>query len=174
MSFKRTGNPTVIVADAVITSFARGHWGSRADRVAIAASHLGRGGLVWLVTDAALEAHRSRRPLPSRGVVRAVACSYGFSLLLARVVGRRRPCHSDGGALIECPDGPGLPSDQTAAAFAGAEAIRRRHPRLAGLLYGAAAVIALARVYCGVHHLTDTIAGAAFGIATAAATANRS
>jgi membrane-associated phospholipid phosphatase len=173
MSFERSGNPAVIVDDAV-TSFARRHWGSRADPVAIAASHLGRGGLLWLLTDAALEAHRSRRPLPSRGVVRAVAFSYGFSLLLARLVGRRRPCHSDGGALIECPHGPGLPSDQTAAAFAGAEAIRRRHPRLAGLLYAVAAVIALARVYCGVHHLTDTIPGAAFGIATAGATANRS
>jgi membrane-associated phospholipid phosphatase len=37
-------------------------------------------------------------------------------------------------------------------------------------LYATAAAIALARVDCGVHHLSDTIAGATFGVATAAMT----
>jgi membrane-associated phospholipid phosphatase len=168
MSFERSGDRAVIVDDTV-TSFARRNWGSRLDPVAIAVSHLGRGGLLWLLTDAALEARTSRRPLPTGGVARAIAVSYGSSLLLARLLRRQRPCHRGGGALVECPDGPGLPSDQTAAAFAAAHAIRSRHPHLAAPLYTAATAIALARVYCGVHHLTDTIVGAAFGIATAAA-----
>jgi membrane-associated phospholipid phosphatase len=159
--------------DAWVSSFVRRHWGSRIDAVAIAVSHAGRGGLLWLVADAALQAHDSHLLLPSRRVVRAVALSYGCSLVLARMVGRKRPCHSERSALIECPEGPSFPSDQTAAAFAGAEAIRRQHPRAAGALYAAAAAIAVARVYCGVHHVTDTLAGAAFGIATGAVTAAR-
>jgi membrane-associated phospholipid phosphatase len=108
--------------------------------------------------------------LPSGEVVRAVALSYGSSLLLARLIRRERPCQNGGGALIECPDGPGLPSDQTAAAFAAAHAISNRRPTLRGPLYATATAIALARVYCGVHHLSDTIAGAALGVATAATT----
>jgi undecaprenyl-diphosphatase len=136
--------------------------------LAIAVAHVGRGGIVWLLADAALEASEARRPLPAGPILRAVGLSYGSSLVLARLIRRARPCH-DAAALIECPDGPGLPSDQTAAAFAAAHAIARRHSHLASPLYTAAAAIALARVYCGVHHLTDTIAGAAFGIATATA-----
>jgi undecaprenyl-diphosphatase len=136
----------------------------------ITLSHLGRGGLLWLAADAALQTRATRRPLPSGEVVRAVAFSYGSSLLLARFIRRERPCHDGGGALIDCPDGPGLPSDQTAAAFAAAYVLGRGQPKLTGLVYATAAAIALARVYCGVHHLSDTIAGAALGVATAATT----
>jgi membrane-associated phospholipid phosphatase len=158
------------IIDRTVTSLARRHWGSRLDPLAIALSHLGRGGLLWLATDAALQTRTGSRPLPTRHVVRAVALSYGSSLLLARLIRRDRPCHHGGVALIECPDGPGLPSDQTAAAFAAAYAISRRRPALGVPLYATAAAIALARVYCGVHHLSDTIAGATFGVATAAIT----
>jgi len=148
----------------------RRRWGSRLDLPAIAACHLGSGGLLWLAADAALQTRAGRKPLPTRQVLRSVVLSYGSSLLLARVVQRRRPCHADGKALIECPDGPGLPSDQTAAAFAAAFTISGRRPELTVMLYATAATIALSRVYCGVHHLSDTLAGAAFGIAVAAGT----
>jgi len=158
------------IVDRAVTSFARRQWGSRLDPAAVALSHLGRGGLFWLAADAAIEARTAGRPLPTREVVYAVGLSYGGSLLLARVLGRSRPCQPDGQALIDCPDGPALPSDQTAAAFAAAHAISRRRAELAAPLYTTAVAIALARVYCGVHHLSDTVAGAAFGIAVAAGT----
>jgi membrane-associated phospholipid phosphatase len=156
--------------DRAVTSFARRHWGSRLDSTAVAVSHLGRGGLLWLAAEAALEARSGRRPLPSREIVSSVGLSYCSSLLLARALRRSRPCHPDGNALIDCPDGPGLPSDQTAAAFAAAFGISRRRPKLRGPVYATAAAIALARVYCGVHHLSDTLAGAAFGMAVATGT----
>jgi hypothetical protein len=161
------------IIDRSVTELARRHWGNAFDRVAIAVSNIGRGGVLWLAADAALQARARRRPLPRRGVVRAVALSYGSSIMLARLLARPRPCQRDGLALVECPDGPGLPSDQTAAAFAGAYAIARLHPRLGPPLYAAAVAIALARIYCGVHHLTDTVAGAALGFATSTATAGR-
>jgi undecaprenyl-diphosphatase len=167
--FAHCGNFPRIV-DRAVTSFARRYWGSRLDQPAVALSHPGRGGLLWLAADAALEARSGRPPLPTRHVVSSVGLSYCSSLLLARVLQRSRPCQADGDALIECPDGPGLPSDQTAAAFAAAHSISRRRPKLSGPLYATAAAIALARVYTGVHHLSDTIAGAALGTAVAAGT----
>lgn len=169
--FAHCGNTPPII-DRAVTSFARRYWGSRLDQPAVALSHLGRGGLIWLAADAALEARSGRPPLPTRDVVSSVGLSYCSSLLFARVLQRSRPCHADDDALIECPDGPGLPSDQTAAAFAAAHSISRRRPKLGGPLYATASAIALARVYCGVHHLSDTLAGAAFGTAVAAATSH--
>jgi undecaprenyl-diphosphatase len=169
IEIRRPRKPPRII-DRTVTSFARRHWGSPLDPLAITLSHLGRGGVLWLATDAALQARSHEQPLPSGPVVRAVALSYGSSLLLARLIRRDRPCHDGGEALIECPDGPGLPSDQTAAAFAAAHAISSRRPTLRGPLYAFATAIALARVYCGVHHLSDTIAGGTFGVATAAMT----
>jgi undecaprenyl-diphosphatase len=141
--------------DRAVTSFARRRWGNRLDPLAIGVAHLGRGGVLWLAADAALQAQAARRPLPSRDVLRS------------------RPCHAEGEALIECPEGPGLPSDQTAAAFAGAYSIARRRPAFAAPLYAIAGGIGLARVYCGVHSLSDVVGGAAFGI-TIAARASRS
>jgi membrane-associated phospholipid phosphatase len=167
VSFERIGNGAIMIDD-IVTQLARRHWGTRVDAAAIWASHLGRGGLVWLTADAALRSRRSRLPLPSSAVVRATGLSYVGSLLLARLLGRSRPCHGGQPALIDCPQGPGLPSDQTAAAFAGAYALSRRYPSAAGAFYCLATAIAAARVYCGVHHLTDTIAGAAIGTAIAA------
>jgi undecaprenyl-diphosphatase len=169
IQIRRQRKPPPII-DSTVTSLARRHWGSRLDPLAVAISHLGRGGLLWLATDAVLQTHTGGRPLPSRDVVRAVALSYGSSLLLARLLRRDRPCHHGGEALIECPDGPGLPSDQTAAAFAAAYSIGRRRPTIRAPLYATATAIALARVYCGVHHLSDTLAGAALGVATTATT----
>jgi membrane-associated phospholipid phosphatase len=169
IGFARCGNRRRIV-DRAVTAFARRHWGSRLDPLAVVVSHLGRGGVLWLAADAALEARDARRPLPTRRVAYAVALGYGSSLLLARILRRDRPCHPERQALIECPDGPGLPSDQTAAAFAGAYAISRRRPTLGPALYAVATAIALARVYCGVHHLSDTLGGAALGTAAARAT----
>jgi membrane-associated phospholipid phosphatase len=171
--FRRFGKGGAII-DAFVTSFARRRWGSCFDRAAIATSHLGRGGVLWILLDAIVEARASGRVLATRDVTGAVAVAYTSSIVLARVVKRRRPCHSDGRALIECPDGPGLPSDQTAAAFAAAYTLRRHAPALGPPLYALAGALALARVYCGVHHLTDTIAGAAFGTAVAVAVSARS
>lgn len=161
------------MVDGAVTRFVRSRWGTRLDPVAAACSQLGRGGVLWLAIDAAAEARSSRRALPARPVVEAVGLEYGSSLLLARILRRRRPCHVDGRALIECPSGPGLPSYQAAAAFAGAHAIAAGHPRLAAPVYLAAGAVGLARVYCGVHHLTDVAAGAALGIGVAASRASR-
>ena len=151
--------------DRSVSDGARRHWGTRVDRLPMYASNLGRGGVVWLLADAATNAARGRSPLPSRTLATRTAIAYTLSLALARVIRRPRPCHGTGASLIDCPPGPGLPSDQTAAAFAAAATFHRTGSPHAAPAIALATVIALARVYCGVHHLTDVITGATIGTA---------
>lgn len=76
---------------------------------------------------------------------------------------RARPCERGVEALTTCPDSSSMPSDQAAAAFAGAVMVARLRPELGPLAYAAATVNALARVYVGAHFPTDVLVGAAIG-----------
>jgi undecaprenyl-diphosphatase len=60
-----------------------------------------------------------------------------------------------------------FPSGHSATAFAGATMLAAYAPRLRVPLYALATLIALSRLYNGVHYPTDAIAGAALGTATA-------
>ncbi len=62
-----------------------------------------------------------------------------------------------------------MPSAHASTAFAAAVAAGLVHPRLRWPLLALAALIALSRVWLGVHYLTDVIAGAALGAAIALA-----
>jgi membrane-associated phospholipid phosphatase len=148
-------------------SFARNLWGGPLDRVIAVAGQAGTGGIVWVAAEAALNRRRGGSARPSAGVTGAVYASYVSSMVLARLIRRPRPCDGNGFSLITCPTGPSLPSDQTAAGFAAAYAISTQHPQARTGLYAAATVIALARVYCGVHYPSDVVSGAGFGLATA-------
>jgi undecaprenyl-diphosphatase len=61
-----------------------------------------------------------------------------------------------------------MPSGHASTAFAAALAVGLAHPRLRWPLLALAALVALSRVWLGVHYLTDVIAGAALGAAVAA------
>jgi undecaprenyl-diphosphatase len=60
-----------------------------------------------------------------------------------------------------------FPSGHAATAFAGATALSRFLPRRLLPLFALAAAIAWSRVYVGVHYVSDVVAGAALGVATA-------
>jgi membrane-associated phospholipid phosphatase len=136
-----------------------------ADRVAVALSHLGRGGVAWFVLAAAIGS--GRRGLGRRDgtlvSATAIASALATSALLARITQRPRPCDRGVRSLIPCPDGGSLPSDQAAAAFAAAEMLGWLEPQARPLLRAVAALLALSRVAVGAHYPTDTLAGAALG-----------
>jgi membrane-associated phospholipid phosphatase len=132
-------------------------------------SNVGRGGLSWLALLALARASgRIERTAQLAGSGAAILASYGGSLLLARALGRTRPCRNGVTPLIECPDGPSLPSDQVAGAFAAAVVVGTALPRLRRPLLALATALAAARVYVGVHYPADVAAGAALGAATGA------
>ena len=141
-------------------------------RLAVGLAHLGRGGVLWIAIGVAGHG-LTGRPWSTIRLAVGVLTAYAGSAGLARVIRRGRPCQGNDIALIECPGGPGLPSDQVAGAFAGASALSASLPRLALPLHALALSVAAARVYAGVHYPTDVLGGAAIGI-LAGRTASRS
>ena len=128
---------------------------------------MGRGGLPWLALAPIVGAGSRRlgRPVAATVSGAAIGSALATSVVLARAVARPRPCELGTRSLIPCPDGGSFPSDQTAAAFAGAEILGWFEPRLRTPLLAAGTAIALARVRVGVHHPTDVLGGAALGMA---------
>ena len=109
----------------------------------------------------------SRRRFPLGGVLAAI--SYVVATLLADVLkgvfDRPRPPvgHPEIHPLVAVPHSASMPSGHAAGAFAAAVAVGLVHPRLRWPLLALAALIALSRVWLGVHYLTDVIVGAALG-----------
>jgi membrane-associated phospholipid phosphatase len=131
------------------------------------AAQLGRGGAAW--GGAALLARWLSDDEDAPSSVRvavAVWGSFAVSVLLARVIDRDRPCHGNP-EDDECPDGPSFPSDQAAAAFAGALIVARLVPAAQIPALGVAAVTSLARARRRFHYVSDVVAGAVLGTAAA-------
>lgn len=63
------------------------------------------------------------------------------------------------------PESASFPSGHAATAFAAAVAVGLLYPRLRKPLLALAALIALSRVYLGVHFVTDVVVGSALGAA---------
>jgi undecaprenyl-diphosphatase len=115
----------------------------------------------------------TRRRVAQRAAV-AAGASAAFALLVAHFVSvaadRPRPFVAHAATihpfLAHAPD-PSFPSDHATAAFAIAVAValRLRGPGVA--LLGAAAVVAVGRVFLGLHYPSDVLAGALLGSAAA-------
>ena len=103
-----------------------------------------------------------------RGVtvaVTAAVCAKTIIDPMARAVRRRRPFVLMLSApLIEKdPADPSFPSNHAGGAFALATAIALYFPHWAAASWALAVVLSCARVYAGVHYLSDIAAGAAIG-----------
>jgi len=99
----------------------------------------------------------------------AVALSYALCEVVKRLVERARP---HGGALdplVPVPSSFSFPSIHAATAFAAAVAVGALAPRLRVPLLVVAGLVALSRVWLGVHYPSDVIAGALLGCAVGAA-----
>jgi membrane-associated phospholipid phosphatase len=106
----------------------------------------------------------------------AVVLASGSTLALKYAFGRQRPNEtSDTGAWFS--GGDSFPSGHTSAAFAAAQAFADSRPegelswRIAA--YSLGALTAYARVHDNQHWLSDTVAGAALGMATGRFVSNR-
>ena len=153
----------------VVEAFQDLHWGP-ADWVFIHLSDWWVKSLlivgIGLVADLA-----SRRRFPLGAVLATVSylVATGLANVLKAVFDRPRPSvgHPEIHPLVAVPHSASMPSGHAAGAFAAAVAVGLVHPRLRWPLLVLASLIALSRVWLGVHYLTDVIVGAALGSAVA-------
>jgi membrane-associated phospholipid phosphatase len=91
----------------------------------------------------------------------------GIAEGLKRVFDRPRPSLVDPAVhpLVAVPHSYAMPSGHAATAFGAATAVGLVHPRLRAPLLVLAGLIAVSRVWLGVHYLSDVVAGAAIGSA---------
>jgi undecaprenyl-diphosphatase len=115
----------------------------------------------------------ARREYITRATGIIAGAGAATALLIAKLIStaadRPRPFvahHSIHDFLAHAAD-PGMPSDHATAAFAIATAIFLAHRRAGTVVLLAAAVLAIGRVFLGVHYLSDVAAGAALGAASA-------
>lgn len=148
----------------------RGHTPG-AERAVARFSSLGEHGAVWLALGVAgsVRAASGRRRAWRRATL-TVALAYGANTALKLAVGRRRPELGGLPPLAKTPTRLSFPSAHSSTSFAGALAYSRLGAPRAPL-YGLAGALALSRLYLGLHHPSDVLAGALLGSAVAAARA---
>jgi undecaprenyl-diphosphatase len=131
------------------------------------ASAVGASGLVF-VGIAFWVALARRRLAPAVAVLAAVFVSQVLSTLMKHAVGRARPSltHADVHPLVPLPNSSSMPSGHAWIAFAAATVLWVIIPARRAWIVGLAALIALSRVYLGVHYPSDILVGAAGGVAT--------
>ncbi len=128
-------------------------------------SALGEHGGVWLAASAAgavLDRER-RQAFVRAGTV--VVAAYVSNQLIKLGVRRPRPRLDGLPRLINTTSNRSYPSAHATTSLAGAHALARLLP--APPLYAFAGALAASRPYLGVHYPSDTLAGAALGLAVA-------
>ncbi|MDR1588669.1 MAG: phosphatase PAP2 family protein [Oscillospiraceae bacterium] len=142
------------------------------DGVMAALSLIGNAGVAWLLLGAALTAREKYR---RRGLALFACLTVCFiinNLIIKNAVARPRPFEVVEGLriLISAPGDYSFPSGHAASGFAAAYSISRTLSRRAAICaFVLASLIALSRVYVGVHYPSDVVAGAILGTLCAAA-----
>ncbi len=130
-------------------------------------SRIGEHAAVWLAIGAAAAALDGGRRGEWRRATGTVLAAYTLNTVLKLAVRRRRPQLAGLPPLTGTPTALSFPSAHAATSFAGASAYAR-----AGLpaapLYTLALALAASRLYLGVHHPSDVLAGASLGLAVSA------
>jgi undecaprenyl-diphosphatase len=131
------------------------------------ASTVGADGIVF-VGIAFWVALARRRIAPAVAVLVALFASQLLSNLMKDVVDRARPSltYADVHPLVALPDTSSMPSGHAWIAGAAATVLWVVIPARRAWIVGLAALIALSRVYLGVHYPSDVLVGAAGGVAT--------
>jgi undecaprenyl-diphosphatase len=128
---------------------------------------------LFALTGGCCDAARRRLPTAAVAAAGAAAVAEGLTVGLKYLTERARPPLADPGieALVSLPDSPSFPSGHAATAFAAATAVGVLHPRFRAPLLALAVLVAVSRVYLGVHFWSDVLVGSLLGAAIGLAAA---
>ena len=140
------------------------------DHVFVGLSRVGSEGAIWILI-AVLAAFYWRRPAIFIYVVLSDLIAVVSSVLLREAIGRERPAlrFPEPHPLVHVPGSPSFPSGHAATSFACAATLAWLTPLSPVVLYVVASLIAISRVYVGVHYPLDVVGGAALGLGIATA-----
>lgn len=128
---------------------------------------------LFAVTGGCCDAFRRRLPTAALAAAVAAGLAEGVTVVLKYLTERARPPLADPAieAMISLPDSTSFPSGHAATAFAAATAVGMLYPRFRAPLLALAGMVALSRVYLGVHFWSDVLVGSLLGIAIGLVTA---
>jgi len=111
------------------------------------------------------ELRRRAFPWTFVGATAALLLAWGLTSLIKDAVARARPPLTDGEihAVGGLPNSSSFPSAHATTAFAAATVVAILAPRLRVPALVLAALVAVSRVYLGVHFVSDVLAGAVLG-----------
>jgi membrane-associated phospholipid phosphatase len=118
--------------------------------------------LWYAIGGVALVVDTGRRPQWRRAML-AVLVTQLVNTAAKAVVRRRRPAFEDLPALVKVPTSLSFPSAHSSTSFAAARGFGALVPTARGPLYVLASLMALSRVYLGVHYPSDIAVGAILG-----------
>lgn len=130
--------------------------------ILIAITSLGNAGLFWIVLTIALLILKRTRRVGILCVMALLGSVLINNLILKNVIARIRPYEVIEGLkiIVKAPMDTSFPSGHSAASFAAGVVLLRNLPKKAGIpLFVLAWLIALSRLYVGVHYPTDVAAG---------------
>ncbi|MBR2738989.1 MAG: phosphatase PAP2 family protein [Lachnospiraceae bacterium] len=142
------------------------------DPVAVRFTQLGHAGLVWIIVTLVLLIIPKTRKVGCACVIALMMTLVFCSGILKNVFARPRPYTQIPGLHLLGPQASdwSFPSGHSCTAFSVGGICLARLPKKAGIpIIAAATLIALSRLYVGIHYPTDVIAGVALGIAIALA-----
>jgi undecaprenyl-diphosphatase len=128
---------------------------------------------LFAVTGGCCDAFKRRLPTAALAVAVAAVVAEGLTGLLKLITERARPPLADPQieALVSVPESHSFPSGHAATAFAAATVVAVLYPRLRAPLLALAVMVALSRVYLGVHFWSDILVGSLLGVAIGITTA---
>jgi membrane-associated phospholipid phosphatase len=154
---------------AVVEAFQHAHWGPADRFFELLSDWWVRSLVVFAIALAADLLTRGRLPVAAFLAGASYAVAGSLTAVLKGAFDRPRPSLVDRDVhpLVAVPHDGSMPSGHASTAFAAAVAVSLVHRRLRLPLLALAALVALSRVWLGVHYLSDVLAGAALGATVA-------
>ncbi|MDE7044173.1 MAG: phosphatase PAP2 family protein [Acetatifactor sp.] len=128
---------------------------------------LGNAGILWIMATILLLIPKQTRKVGIFSACALLASLLVNNILIKNLVGRVRPYYAVEGLIpiVTKPSEFSFPSGHAASSFASASVFYRKLPKKYGVLAVVmAGLIALSRLYVGVHYPTDVLAGIISGI----------